>query len=61
MCREVRAYKMTEAKLESTDVQGFPIISPDAAKVVLGYIGRTEIRYVLRAPIQFSVFGSVLI
>ena len=33
--------------MERTDVKGFPIISADGQQHLLGYIGRTELRYVL--------------
>ena len=36
-----------EETLSSTDVKGFPIISSDGEPTLLGYIGRTELRYVL--------------
>ncbi|RDB25505.1 hypothetical protein Hypma_007512 [Hypsizygus marmoreus] len=36
-----------EALLSSTDVKGFPIISSDGLRNIVGYIGRTELRYVI--------------
>lgn len=33
--------------LERTDIKGFPIVSADATKTLMGYIGRAELRYVL--------------
>ena len=36
-----------EEILERTDVKGFPIVSADATKTLMGYIGRAELRYVL--------------
>jgi hypothetical protein len=33
--------------LSSTDVKGFPIVSSDRTRTIVGYIGRTELRYVL--------------
>ncbi|KAF8520392.1 Cl-channel protein [Hysterangium stoloniferum] len=36
-----------DAILESTTVQGFPIISVDGERMLNGYIGRTEVEYVL--------------
>ncbi|KAH7339880.1 Cl-channel protein [Rhizoctonia solani] len=36
-----------EEKLEHTSVQGFPVVSADSQKVLIGYIGRTELRYVI--------------
>jgi chloride channel 3/4/5 len=37
----------TDQKLDSSTVQGFPIISSDSQRALLGYIGRTELNYVL--------------
>ena len=36
-----------ESLLSSTDVKGFPIVSSDGALALVGYIHRSEIRYVL--------------
>ncbi|KAI0759889.1 Cl-channel protein [Trametes elegans] len=36
-----------ETILASTDVKGFPIISADGSRTLLGFIDRTELRYVL--------------
>ncbi|KEP51972.1 voltage-gated chloride channel protein [Rhizoctonia solani 123E] len=36
-----------EEKLEHTSVQGFPIVSTDPQRILMGYIGRTELRYVI--------------
>ncbi|KDN45559.1 hypothetical protein RSAG8_04883, partial [Rhizoctonia solani AG-8 WAC10335] len=36
-----------EEKLEHTSVQGFPIVSTDSQRILVGYIGRTELRYVI--------------
>lgn len=36
-----------EEKLEQTDVQGFPIVSTDSQRTLMGYIGRTELRYAI--------------
>lgn len=36
-----------DAILSSTDVKGFPIVSSDGSRKLAGYIGRTELRYVL--------------
>ncbi|KAI0633604.1 Cl-channel protein [Trametes polyzona] len=33
--------------LASTDVKGFPIVSPDNSRTLLGFIDRSELRYVL--------------
>ncbi|KAG8981763.1 glycerol ethanol, ferric requiring protein [Tulasnella sp. 427] len=38
-------------KINSTAVKGFPIVTPDDQRVLLGYIGRTELNYVLRKSI----------
>lgn len=37
----------TEDVLASTDVKGFPIVASKSSKALSGYIGRTELRYVL--------------
>ncbi|KAG8926196.1 glycerol ethanol, ferric requiring protein [Tulasnella sp. 418] len=37
-----------EEKLDNTQVQGFPIVSPDSSRTLLGYIGRTELKYVIQ-------------
>ncbi|KAF8893437.1 Cl-channel protein [Infundibulicybe gibba] len=39
--------KDLESILATTNVKGFPIISSDGRSTLLGYIGRTELRYVL--------------
>ncbi|EGO25898.1 hypothetical protein SERLADRAFT_355881 [Serpula lacrymans var. lacrymans S7.9] len=36
-----------EEKLASSTVKGFPIINSDSSRLLVGYIGRTELRYVL--------------
>lgn len=36
-----------EAILGSTDVKGFPIVSSDGQRTLVGFIDRTELRYVL--------------
>ena len=38
---------LAEARMEQTDVKGFPIVSADDKRVLLGYIGRGELRYVV--------------
>ena len=40
---------VTESTLSATNVKGFPIVSADSAKTLLGYIERAELRYVLGA------------
>lgn len=44
-----------EALMADTDVQGFPVISNEKAspRTLIGYIGRTELRYVLGTHIRF--------
>ncbi|KAF8070810.1 Cl-channel protein [Lyophyllum atratum] len=39
--------KDIEVLLASTDVKGLPIVSSDGLRHIVGYIGRTELRYVL--------------
>ncbi|KAG6900728.1 hypothetical protein C0993_003754 [Termitomyces sp. T159_Od127] len=39
--------KQIEDLLEATNVKGFPIESSDGLRHIIGYIGRTELRYVL--------------
>ncbi|KAK2464165.1 hypothetical protein APHAL10511_003622 [Amanita phalloides] len=39
--------KDLEEMLSSTNVKGFPILSEDGTQTLCGYIGRTELRYVL--------------
>ncbi|TDL26017.1 hypothetical protein BD410DRAFT_716180 [Rickenella mellea] len=36
-----------EQKLRETDVKGFPVVSSDSQRFLLGYVGRAELRYVL--------------
>ncbi|KAB5588747.1 Chloride channel protein [Ceratobasidium theobromae] len=36
-----------EEKLEHTDVQGFPIVSADSRRILMGHIGRTELCYAI--------------
>ncbi|KAG8761011.1 glycerol ethanol, ferric requiring protein [Serendipita sp. 396] len=36
-----------ERKLDETSVNGYPVVAPDGHRALLGYIGRTELRYVL--------------
>jgi len=42
-----RTNQDVDRKLDSCTVQGFPIVSSDSQRALLGYIGRTELRYVL--------------
>lgn len=42
-------------KINSTDVKGFPIVTPDDQRTLLGYIGRTELNYVLRRHPLFTL------
>ncbi|KAH8119059.1 chloride channel [Phellopilus nigrolimitatus] len=39
--------KDVELRLQQTDVKGFPITSADSRCLLLGYIGRNELRYIL--------------
>lgn len=43
----------TEQIMLDTDVKGFPVVSADSERLLLGYIGRAEIRYVLGACAGF--------
>ena len=36
-----------ETTLASTNVNGFPIVTSDGRQTLVGYIGRTELRYVI--------------
>lgn len=36
-----------ENMLQETEVKGFPIVSADERKLLLGHIGRHELQYVL--------------
>lgn len=38
---------LSAAKLEATTVQGFPVVSANQDRILLGYIGRTELTYLL--------------
>lgn len=38
---------LLEETLQSTAVQGYPIVSNDGQNTLLGYIGRAELSYVL--------------
>lgn len=45
-----------EDVLEGTDAKGFPIVSSDEKRVLMGYIGRTELRYIIgELPLWDSV------
>lgn len=46
----VASNALTEKFLDDATVQGFPIVSTDAKRTLLGYIERQELRYVLGAP-----------
>lgn len=41
-----------EDKIASTEVRGFPIISSDSLPTLQGYVGRTELCYVLGKPLH---------
>jgi len=53
-CPRQLIFASTDRKLESSTVQGFPIVSSDSQRALLGYIGRTELRYVLGQLSPFS-------
>ena len=38
---------IVEYRLQQTDVKGFPIVSADDRFLLLGYIGRNELRYII--------------
>lgn len=38
---------VTEDLLDNTKVKGFPIVSNDERRLLMGYIGKTELRYVI--------------
>lgn len=44
-----------EHRLQQSDVKGFPIVSADHRSILLGYIGRNELRYIL-GPSPYHVF-----
>lgn len=37
----------SEARLAEVDVQGYPVIVSNSSRLLVGYIGGAEIRYVL--------------
>jgi chloride channel 3/4/5 len=43
-----------QEKLASTQVKGFPIISSETSRILQGYVGRTELRYVLGRRPHYS-------
>jgi len=43
----VADWRFIESLLVSKDVKGFPIVSADAPRKLVGYINRTDIRYLL--------------
>ncbi|PAV18791.1 voltage-gated chloride channel [Pyrrhoderma noxium] len=48
-----------EHKLQQSDVKGFPIVSNEQRRLLLGYIGRNELRYILdRAKRFYNASGS---
>jgi chloride channel 3/4/5 len=51
---------LVEAILKRTAVQGFPIISGDDQRMLEGYIGRTEVEYVLGASNPMITYGQSL-
>ena len=38
---------LAEERLKATDVKGFPVVSADEHNSLIGYIDRSELRYVL--------------
>jgi chloride channel 3/4/5 len=42
-----------EEELSRTDAKGFPIVTPDARQVIMGYIGRMELRYLMGIYVLF--------
>ena len=38
---------LAEDRLKATDVKGFPVVSADGRNLLIGYIDRSELRYVL--------------
>ena len=50
-----------EALLSSSDVKGFPVVSSDGQRALVGFIDRTELRYVLgkfAASLWMSMYSS---
>ena len=48
-----------EDQLSRTETKGFPIVSPDARQVIMGYIGRVELRY-LMGELHYQVYSAFL-
>ena len=44
---------LAEERLKATDVKGFPVVSADGLNLLIGYIDRSELRYVL------GMYGSL--
>lgn len=44
---EVMVVILAEDRLKATDVKGFPVVSADEVSILIGYIDRSELRYVL--------------
>jgi chloride channel 3/4/5 len=36
-----------EDLLSRTEAKGFPIVTPDSRQLIMGYIGRAELRYLI--------------
>ncbi|KAG6895545.1 hypothetical protein C0992_000684 [Termitomyces sp. T32_za158] len=53
--KEDHAYNVSEDLLEASNSHGFPIESADSLRHIIGYIGRTELRYVLGALITNAI------
>ena len=46
---------VAEDVLENADVKGFPIVSNDGKRILMGYIGRTDLRYVIGESSKVSL------
>lgn len=54
----IRVVILAEDRLKATDVKGFPVVSADGRNLLIGYIDRSELRYVL--GMYTSFVGQVL-
>jgi hypothetical protein len=43
----VRELTIAERRMEGTTVKTFPIVTDDDTRMLVGYIGRTELHYVI--------------
>jgi hypothetical protein len=49
-----------ETTLAGTDVKGFPIVTSETVRTLVGYIGRTELRYVIgKFLVQFQWLRAI--